>query len=903
MAAGGVATGAAVALLCSASVSLAAIPGVQETVLPNGLRVITREVRTAPVVSVWIWYRVGSRNEPIGATGVSHMLEHMMFKGTPSLPPGSIDRLVSLAGGYNNAFTSYDYTAYHITLPSAGLDLALRIEADRMINATIDAPELAREKQVVLSELRGRENNPQALLGTLVQGTALQAHPYRWPIIGWRSDVEAYSREAVAGHYRRFYQPNNAILVLVGDFDTAAALERVRHHFGGIPRGADPPPVLTREPDERGERRVTLKVPSRTPFLQVAFRVPAAGEADGYPLAVLDAALTTGRSSRLYRALVDRALAVSAGSHLPEQIDPSVWTFYLTPAPDVGRDRLEAALFEALDEVARDLISEDELARVQRQIRADFTYAQDSLSSQARTLGSVATVRDLAFLQTYLDRIERVTREDVRRVAAMYLQADRRTVGWLEPLPVPAGQVLRSGPDTGPLHDRPGGAAPPASPSTAAPAVAPITAPALQVGTIGLDARTRRVVLPNGLALLVLPNPGNATVHLRGSVKAGAMYDPSGKAGLANLTSRMLLRGAGGQSAAQIAETLESVGAELAFGIQGGAATFSGKALAADLERVLDVLADALRRPAFPRAELDRLKGQVGVALRRQHDSPAGTAARTLAQALYPAGHPFHRDPMGQEAEVAALEEADLRAFHAVHYRPDGAVLVIIGAVEPDGVVAMVERRLGDWRSPANAPAFAIPPGPSVPSAAEIIVPMPGRPEAVIMMGGPGVLREQPGYFAALVANRILGGGGLGTRLMRVLRDQEGLTYGVYSYFGPAPGERPWLLQMQTDVGKAREAAARLRQELRAAATAPVTPEELTTAKAGLQGLFLRSLESSADLASLLHDLEFNGLGLGYPDRFTRGVEAVTAAESARELRAFLRLDRLGTVVAGPTPK
>jgi zinc protease len=889
--------GAAMAQLCLAGTSLGAIPGVQEATLPNGLRVITREVRTAPVVSVWVWYRVGSRNEPIGATGVSHMLEHMMFKGTPSLPPGSIDRLVSLAGGSQNAFTSYDYTAYHITLPSASLDLALRIEADRMVNATLDPDELGREKQVVLSELRGRENNPQALLSMLVQGTALQAHPYRWPIIGWRSDVEAYAREAVVDHYRRFYQPNNAILVLVGDFDTASALERVRHHFGGIPRGAGPPPVLTREPDGRGERRVTLKVPSRTPFLQVAYHVPAAGDPDLYPLAVLDAALTTGRSSRLHRALVDRGLAVAARSYLPEQIDPSLWHFYLTPAPGVARERLEAALFGALEEVGREPIGDDELARVKRQIRADFTYAQDSLTSQARTIGAVATVRDLAFLQTYLDRIERVTREEVRRVAAAYLQADRRTVGWLEPLAVPPGQAVRSGPPTGPLHDRPAGAAPA---PTAAPATAEPTAPTLRVGPIGLEARARRIVLPNGLTLLVLPNPGNATVHLRGSLRAGAMFDPPGQGGLANLTAGLLLRGAGGRDASQVAEALESVGAELAFTTQNTAATFSGKALAADLERLLDVLADALRRPTFPGPEVAKAKDQIRVGIRRGQDSPSTVAWRSLIQALYPAGHPLHGDPAGTEAEVSALGEADARAFHARHYGPAGTVLVIVGAVDPEAARAMVERRLGDWQSPPGAPAYAVPSGPTVMAATEIVVPVPGRPEAIIRMGGPGVVREQPGYFAALVANRIVGGGGLGTRLMRALRDREGLTYAVYSYFSAAPGERPWLLLMQTDAGKAREAAARLRAELQAAAAAPVTADELAMAKASLLGLFLRSLEASGDLASLLLDLEIHRLGLGYPDRFARGVEAVTPEEVGRALASLVRLDRLVTVIAGP---
>lgn len=270
---------------------------VRETVLSNGLKVLTKEVHASPVVTTFVWYKVGSRNENVGATGISHQIEHLMFKGTKRLPTGEIDRQITQAGGENNAFTNYDYTAYYIELPKDKLDLALRIEADRMTGSRMSPGDLATEKTVVLSELEGDENNPQYILDEYVQGAAFYAHPYHWPIIGYKSDVQSFTADKVRSYYRTYYQPNNATLAIVGDFNTDAVLARIRALFGRIPRAPDPPRVVTVEPPQRGERCVTIRKEGLTHYLDVEYHLLSFPNEDSYALDVLDAVLTDGKSS------------------------------------------------------------------------------------------------------------------------------------------------------------------------------------------------------------------------------------------------------------------------------------------------------------------------------------------------------------------------------------------------------------------------------------------------------------------------------------------------------------------------------------------------------------------------------------------------------------------------------
>ncbi len=408
--------------------------------LDNGLTVVLKEMHTAPVISTWIWYKVGSRNEVNGKTGASHWVEHMQFKGTRKYPSGAYDRLVSRVGGVFNAMTWLDYTAYFQTLPAAHVELALDIEADRMINSVFDPEEVERERTVIISERAMNENRPTFLLAEEVQSTAIKAHPYHHEIIGWLSDLRTMTRDDLYEHYRTYYTPKNATLVLTGDFETSRMIEQVKNYFAIIPSRSVPRRPVTQEPPQRGQRRVLIEGPGDTHYVQIVFHAPAAMDDDFFPVVVLDAILggaksfggggATNRSSRLYRALVATGLAADAGSWVGPTLDPYLWWFDMTVNNRHHPEEVERKLWEEIQRVQDEGVTQDELAKALKQVRAHFVYGAESITNQARWLGFAETVTSQEWLSTYLERVAAVTQQDVQRVAREYLRGNQATVGW-----------------------------------------------------------------------------------------------------------------------------------------------------------------------------------------------------------------------------------------------------------------------------------------------------------------------------------------------------------------------------------------------------------------------------------------------------------------------------------------
>jgi len=419
------------------------------SVLSNGLVVLLREVHTAPVATFWAWYRVGSRNEVPGITGISHWVEHMLFKGTPTLGKGEFSRLVNRHGGSWNGFTWKDFTAYFETLPAEHVGLGIQIESDRMTHSLFDPEEVESERTVIISEREGAENNPEYALYEEVEAAAYRVHTYRHAVIGYKSDLLAMTRDDLIRHYRTYYIPNNAVLVAVGDFDSQALLARVREAFEPIPPGPKPPPVRSVEPPQEGERRVMVRRPGgAVPQLQMAFHAPAATDPDFFPCLVLDGVLSGFkgpgvfggeamgvRSSRLYRALVERQLTVDAGSSFRPTLDPTLFEIGAALRPGVPPERVEAAVLAELQRLCEEPVGAEELDKVHKQARAQWVYAADGVSGQAVLLGSSEIVADSEYLARFLDRLTAVTPEAVQRVAAKVFAEVNRTVGWYIPEP------------------------------------------------------------------------------------------------------------------------------------------------------------------------------------------------------------------------------------------------------------------------------------------------------------------------------------------------------------------------------------------------------------------------------------------------------------------------------------
>jgi zinc protease len=871
---------------------------VVRTVLGNGLTVITRESHKVPIASFWVWYRVGSRNEDPGNTGISHWVEHMMFKGTPALSKGEIFRRINANGGVLNGFTWLDYTAYFETLPSHRLDLALEIESDRMVNSLFEADEVDSERTVIISEREGSENSPTFLLGEEIGAAAFQAHPYGHSVIGWKTDLRAITREDLFNHYQTYYTPNNAIVVVVGDFDTDSLLARIEERFGALPAGPAVPPVRPVEPPQRGERRVTVRHPAGVPHFEVAYHAPAISNPDAYPIMVLDAVLSggkpmgmfgsrgarMGRSSRLYRALVDAGLASGVGSSFAATKDPYLFGIEATPRPDVSLEEVERAVFREVESVREDGVSQEEMTRAMKQVKAQFVYASESVTDQGYWLGAMEVLDKYETYGRIVERLEQVSPEDVKRVAQEYLGESNRTVGWLVPT-APAGagaEPQASGIGRPYFYSDPG------RPSLASGNAAP-----------ALSLPIHREALDNGTVVLAVQDATTPQVIVRASLLAGSIFDSEEKSGTARFTAPMLMRGTEKHTFQELSEETDSLGMALSVDAGRLTAHVGMRCLREDFSRGMELVAEVLRSPTFPSDEVEKLRGQIITGLREQETSARAVAERRFLKELYPHGHAYHLWPMGTQETVSAITRDDLEAFYRRHFRPDTLVVAIVGDSSPEEAVEQVRRVLGDWRAEGQHPEFKVD-AVDLPSRIVHDQPVPGKFQSEIVMGLPAISRKDPDYYALRLGNLILGELGLSGRLGASIREQQGLAYHVSSDLQAGVGPSPWAVRAgvnPANVDQAMEAALR---EIERWREEEVSQEELEDAKSFLVGSLPIALETSDGLARTILDMEFYQLGLDYLQRYPDLIESVAAEEIRDAVRRWIHPEHIVAVVAGP---
>lgn len=543
-----------------------------KTVLDNGLTVLTKQVNTAPVVSVQVWYRVGSQNEKAGITGISHQLEHLMFKGTKDRPI-QFGRLFSALGSDSNAFTSYDMTAYVGTAGSDKLDAMLRLEADRMVNTVAGENELKSERTVVLSELDGGNNSPGTRLYRQVMLAAYPDNSYGWPVIGYRPDVENYTVEDIQNYYRTFYRPDNATLVIVGNFETEATLKKVREIYGAIAAPPKPKVLITPEAQQSkpkppepksAQKPIRLKEPGSVPFLQAVYPdLPNVNGADIAAIDVMDSILTSGRSSRLYQALVETGLASSANGSASSMIGTGWYFMSATPTEGKSLEELDRLLLAEIDKLQTQPITTEELERAKTSMRASYILGNRDINSQASQIGYNQTVAmDYRFSDRYLSAVNKVTSADVKRVAKQYLQRDRRVVGYFEP------SVIMAGAGTTPSNAHSSEAFKPGSPVDPSEVAKYLPESALN-NKVDIPAAVQpdKFTLANGLKVLLLPDRSTPTVTLVGEINAGSGFDSIDKAGLAGITAQNLTNGTTTKDALTIASRLENRGASLGLSL------------------------------------------------------------------------------------------------------------------------------------------------------------------------------------------------------------------------------------------------------------------------------------------------------------------------------------------------
>ncbi len=420
--------------------------------LDNGLKLLLKDIHTAPLISTWIWYGVGSRYESPGKTGISHWVEHMQFKGTPHFPSQVLDRTISRLGGTWNAFTHMDWTTYFETLPVNAFEIALELESDRMVNSLYNPKEVELERTVVIAEREGAENSPLFLLDEAVQLAAFDQHPYRYEVTGQKEDLYRISRDDLYQHYRTYYQPANATICISGDFDTAEMVTKVRQYFENIPAKPVPELELPQGTFLKEEKRLDISGPGETTYIQIAYPSPKADSADFFALSILDSLLTgpsglnmfgSGavgqKTSWMYQALVEKELAVSVHGSLQATVDPFIYSISLTLHPQRSVEVLLQASDEQIDQLQEHLISDDEILRAVKQAKALFAYGSENITNQAFWMGYASAFASYDWFRFYIDNLAAITPADVQRVAQTYLAHENRVVGIYHP--TNAGEV------------------------------------------------------------------------------------------------------------------------------------------------------------------------------------------------------------------------------------------------------------------------------------------------------------------------------------------------------------------------------------------------------------------------------------------------------------------------------
>lgn len=888
----------------AAPVSYSTTANVRQTILDNGLTVLTKEVRGAPVVSVQVFYKIGSRNEAPGVNGIAHQLEHMMFKGTTDRPV-QFGRLLGALGADFNAFTAYDQTAYHETVQREKAGAALALEADRMVNAQIDPDKLASERKVVLSEIEGDENDPQYRLTRAVQSAAFPSSPYGLTVGGTRKDIEGFTADKVKAYYQKYYSPEYATVVIVGDFQTDAMLKEVQAQFGKLGKPGTKP-VVSSAPLVAGGSEATLsasaapktvkapillKEAGATPLLSAVYPLPDISSPDAAAIKVLDYVLLSGRASRLYTALFESGLAADGGTSPNQFLHGGWYDFNFTPAPGKTVQELDAALLGALAEVRTRPASAEEVQQAITQIRAGAVLGTVSVDAQGQSLGLDATTAgDYRYTDRLLAALAKVTPADVQRVAQKYLSDGSRTVGYFEPTAFKEGQG-GAAPTTTTVEAF--NAGPPVDPAEVAKYLPAFPAPGSSSVTL-----PEQYTLPNGLTVLLLRDTGTPTVSLSANVLAGREFDTDASAGLVDLVAGNLMSGTTTRDAQALSKLIDGVGAQLSPSASRFGVAINGASLSPDLPVLIEGLADILQNATFPDKEFQLTQARAIQGVKQADDSPGSVAQQVFRKTVYPAGNPWQTFSTGQT--LAGIKQPDLLAFYKAHYRPDTTVITLVGNFDPAQVKTLLNQKFGAWKASGAAPMVNYPVIGKPGGLVRAYPLLPGKTQAVTYMGYQSIDRRDPRYYASLVLNQVLGGDTLSSRLGTELRDKQGLTYGVSSGFsaGKVPG--PFVVTLQTnpaDTEKAVQAALALIGNVR---DQGLSQTEVNTAKNTLTSSFTVGLSNPAALAGAFTGFYSDGLPLDELRLYSQKIGAVTVEQVNAAAKELLDPQNIVVVTAGP---
>lgn len=875
--------------------------------LENGLTVILEENHSSPVVAVNVWVKTGSACEVEGEYGLAHVHEHMLFKGTEKRKVGEIARVIESSGGDINAFTSFDETVYYVVIASRFLDTALDVLADAMQNSTFDPEELSKELEVVVEEIRRGKDSPSRNLSEKMFSTTFTQHPYGRPVIGSEESVRSFTREGITDFYKKWYAPNNMVLVVVGDFDTEEVMPKIEELYGKYPSRELPECVINDEPDQEEMRTYVLDKPLQEGYFSLAYHVPNAKHEDTPVIDVLSNILGGGESSRLFRNIKEDKGLVN-----------SIYAYAFTPKHEglfaVGGSIDPANSKDALYEIVKEInqlkyepVSDDELERVKVNLESDALYTKETMQGQAQKIGFFEVeTDDFRYEQEYLDKVSKVTKEDIMLAAQTYFSDDNLTAGFL----LPSDNILITDQEIQEIAKK-------ASKEVGDQNVgkgeilleedtmARIDEPEEgsgrleQLQSMSNDVTTDEVdkfVLENGVTLLIKRNDSVPLFAARAAFLGGVRYEDQSTNGVSNFVSRMLTRGTESRSALQIAQEIESIAGE----VEG----FSGRnsfgvtveSLSKNLVPAMDIFADVVLNPSFASEEVERARREILADINRQGDNLLRTTVNLFLDTLY-TEHPYKLNPLGTSENVNVFDSKALKDFYQKYARPENLVITVVGNVNQDEVLEIIKKDFGGMeKGRMTKPVIQADAPPS--EVREKIDTKKDKAQTHILLGFQGPTLMDDDHYSIEVLNTILSG--MGGRLFLELRDKRSLAYTVTSFY--TPGLEPGFLGVYigTAPQKEEEAIQGMKEQLELLLREGVTDEEISRAQNYLVGNFEISLQqNSAQAAKITFD-ELYGIGWEEYNSYPEKIYAVTKEDVIEAAKKYIDLDKYTIAIVKP---
>ena len=850
--------------------------GAKRVILKNGLTVILKEDHSAPVAAVQVWVKTGSANETAEEAGLTHQIEHMIFKGTPTKNTGEIARTIETSGGRINAYTSFDRTVYYVEIDSARFDTALDVLLDTVQHSLFDAAELKKEKEVVLEEYRRSLDIPENQLSWAMMALCYQKHPYGRPIIGYEKTILSFDREMILKYMDKWYTPRNMVVVAVGDFEAAKALESIKKLVQNFPQRTGAEPSRPVEPAQTELRKTIKNARVQQVYLDLCWHIPAITHEDIYALDVLEVILGQGKTSRLYRGLKMEAnlvYHVSAGAYA--LADPSLFSVDATLHPK-NLDPVLAAMGKEIFTVTQTPVTPSELSKAKNQASAAFIFAMEDMAGQAKTLGFFQTMTgDMYNADAYLSKIKQVTAEDILRVSKAYLRPENLSIG----LMVPEGEKINL--EKNRVISLFNGA--------------PYKAPSQEKMSTRIENATEMHTLKNGMRVIIKENNRLPEVSILGAFLGGKRLEKDGEWGISGFVAEMLTRGTKKRTAADIAETVESWAGSLEGFSGRNSMGVSGKFLSKDLYAGLELLSDLILHVDFPPVEIEKVREDILAAIKAKKDRPTAQLFELFYKTLYP-HYPYGHPATGTIETISHMTRSDLNTWYKSVRIPSNFVLAVVGDLERDQLIPYLET-LFDPFQPSIATLPAIAPEPPLTGVRKAHLKRPGA-QTHLSVGYLGAgLTNSNNPPMALVDTALSGMGG---RLFQRLRDQKSLAYAVTAFRSPGLETGAFGVYLACDPDKLSPARKAVFHELELLREKGLTDEELAAAKRYLLGNLKIGMQTNGSQAMQMALDELYGLGYDHMPKYIQKIESVTRADVNGAVKEIILPDRYILVTVGP---